>query len=305
MSPLSPPSHHPSRSTHSRHSSRQIPAGENRTRLAVLPQPALWGLWVAVLSTAVLALGFFAVATPKFTAEEFLIDQDLSRQHSGVLTAIAMTLNTIFSPMGGVVIIAAVCLFLLLARKSPVDAVAFGGVAAAGWLSSQFFKVVIERQRPNPALLFDPLAPETGSNSFPSGHVALAVGLAWAVWFLLRNGRWARLTAFFCVAIPVIVAWSRIYVGVHYPSDVVASFLAASAAVCLFSGLWNRYQGVVLPRIPLLDRFGPVEPVEPVGPVEPVLALVATATSSKPNPADGSSVNSGPSATSTSTRPTP
>lgn len=121
-----------------------------------------------------------------------------------------MMLNTVFSPVGGVVIIAAVCLFLLVVRKS---------------------SVIVDRQRPNPALLFDPLAPETGSNSFPSGHVELTVGLSWAVWFRLRNSRWTRLTAFFCVLVPVTVAVSRIYVGVHYPSDVVASLLAASAAV--------------------------------------------------------------------------
>ncbi|WP_432641530.1 phosphatase PAP2 family protein [Arthrobacter polaris] len=154
--------------------------------------------------------------------------------------------------------IALVCLFLLIVRRSPINAFAFGGLAASGWLASQFFKVIVERQRPNPALLFDPLAPETGSNSFPSGHVALAVGLAWAFWFLLRKGPWAKLSVVLAVLVPVVVALSRLYVGVHYPTDVVASFLAASAGVFLFAGVWNRYQGALMPRIPLLDRLGPV-----------------------------------------------
>lgn len=189
---------------------------------------------------------------------EFSVDQELSRHHNITLTAVAMTLNHVFSPLGGFLIIATVALFLLLVRKSPVNALAFGGVAATGWLSSQLFKLLVARQRPNPALLFDPLAPETGSNSFPSGHVALAVGLAWAFYFLARNSRWTRLAAAAGIAVPVVVAWSRIYIGVHYPSDVVASFLAASAAVILFAGLWNRYQARLLPLIPLLGRFGPL-----------------------------------------------
>ncbi len=231
-----------------------------RTRLAVLPQPRLWGLWVVLLSAGVLSLGFIATDMPGFSRNEFTLDQELSRNHDGILTALAMALNTVFSPAGGVVIIALACLILLVVRKSPVNAVAFGGAAAAGWVSSQFFKVIVERQRPNPALLFDPLAPETGSNSFPSGHVALAVGLAWAVYFLARNTRWARLAAILGVLVPVVLAWSRLYVGVHYPSDVIASFLAASAAVLLFNGLWNRYQGNILPRLPLLGRFGPLAP---------------------------------------------
>ncbi|MFQ4150038.1 phosphatase PAP2 family protein [Arthrobacter sp. LAPM80] len=244
----------PSPSTIGKSNARPVRA----TRLAVLPQPVFWGVWVAVLSVAVLALGFFVASTPDFTSGEFTIDQELSRDHVGILTALAMVIDRAFSPVGGFTMIALVCLFLLLVRKSPVNAIAFGGVAATGWLSSQFFKVLVERQRPNPALLFDPLAPETGSNSFPSGHVALAVGLAWAFWFLLRNGRWAKVAALLALVVPVVVALSRIYVGVHYPTDVAASFLAASAGVLVFAGVWNRYQGAVLPRIPLLARFGPL-----------------------------------------------
>ncbi|BAS14071.1 phosphoesterase PA-phosphatase related [Arthrobacter sp. Hiyo8] len=48
----------------------------------------------------------------------------------------------------------------------------------------------------------------------------------------------------------VVVAWSRIYIGVHYPSDVVASFLATSAAVIVLAGLWNRYAPRVFARLP-------------------------------------------------------
>ncbi|MCC9069272.1 phosphatase PAP2 family protein [Arthrobacter cryoconiti] len=231
-----------------------------QTRLQVLPQPRLWGLWVLSLSLIVLALGFYAINSARFTTDEFTLDQDLSRHHDGIFNVVALSIGTIFSPAGGVLIIAAVSLFLLIVRKSPVNAVAFGAVAASGWLSSQFFKAVIARPRPDPALLFNPLAPETGSNSFPSGHVALAVGLAWAFWFLARKTRWARITAILGICIPLVIAWSRLYIGVHYPSDVVASLLAASAAVVLFAAVWNQYQRRVLPRVPLLGRFGPLAP---------------------------------------------
>lgn len=237
---------------------RKRPAADSRTRLATLPLPAFWGLWVVALSVAVLALGFFAVGTPRFTADEFSVDQELSKNHDVILTSVAMVIDRVFSPVGGLVLIALVCLFVCIVRRSPINAVAFGGVAMSGWISSQFFKVIVERQRPNPALLFDPLAPETGSNSFPSGHVALAVGLAWAFWFLLRHTPWAKLAALLGVLVPVLVAASRLYVGVHYPSDVAASFLAASAAVILFAGLWNRFDEALLTHVPFLDRWGPV-----------------------------------------------
>ncbi|BAS11518.1 phosphoesterase PA-phosphatase related [Arthrobacter sp. Hiyo4] len=38
-----------------------------------------------------------------------------------------------------------------------------------------------------------------------------------------------------------LVGWSRLYIGVHYPSDVVGSLLAGTAAVVLLAGLWNRF----------------------------------------------------------------
>ena len=122
-------------------------------------------------------------------------------------------------------------------------------MASSGWVASEFFKLIIARQRPNPALLFDPLAPETGSNSFPSGHVSFAVALGFALYFLARGTRWARVTAVAAALMALVVAWSRLYIGVHYPTDVAASFLAASAAVVLLAGLWNRFAPRILDRL--------------------------------------------------------
>ncbi|WP_237563552.1 phosphatase PAP2 family protein [Arthrobacter sp. H-02-3] len=221
-----------------------------RPQLLALPQVRHWLLLGLLLSAAVLALGLAAQLTPGFSATELGVDQDLSQHHAAALTAVAMILNVVFGPVAGVALIAAVALCIWLFRGGLVKAIAFGLVAVSGWVASEFFKILVARQRPNPALLFDPLAPETGSNSFPSGHVSFAVALGFALYFLARGTRWAKVTAFAAAAMALIVAWSRLYIGVHYPSDVTASFLAASAAVVMLTGLWNVAAPKIADRLP-------------------------------------------------------
>lgn len=227
-------------------------------RLESLPQIRRWIIVPGMLGAAVLALGFSARFIPGFAGAELVADQELSRHHDGVLNAAAMALSGIFSPVGGSVLLALACLFLLVVRRAPVNALAFGSVASVGWLSAQLVKVVVERPRPNPALLADPLAPETGFDSFPSGHVSLAVGLAFAIWFLARGTRWERFSVVFGAVMVVGLALSRLYVGVHYPSDVLAAMVSASAAVLFFCGLWNRYAMALVSQLGFLRPFGPL-----------------------------------------------
>ncbi len=63
---------------------------------------------------------------------------------------------------------------------------------------------------------------------------------------------WAKVTAVGAAAMALVVAWSRLYIGVHYPTDVAASFLAASAAVVMLAGLWNLVAPRLANRLPAL-----------------------------------------------------
>lgn len=219
-------------------------------RFWFLPQARHWLLLGILLSAAVIALGVTVKLLPGDTAAELGVDQDLSQHHVAVLSALAMVINLVFGPVFGLAVVGVIALYLWLVRRDLVKAVGFGLVACSGWVASEAFKLLIARQRPNPALLVDPLSPETGSNSFPSGHVSFAVALAFALYFLARGTRWSRPVAVAGAAMALIVAWSRLYVGVHYPTDVTASFLAASAAVVLVSGLWNRFGPALADRLP-------------------------------------------------------
>jgi undecaprenyl-diphosphatase len=73
------------------------------------------------------------------------------------------------------------------------------------------------------------------SDSFPSGHVAAAVVLWFAlgllVWNITRN-RWVRgLTVVVVALAPVVVALSRMYRGMHYPTDAIVGYAIGWACV--------------------------------------------------------------------------
>ncbi|MDO5745926.1 MAG: phosphatase PAP2 family protein, partial [Micrococcaceae bacterium] len=58
-------------------------------------------------------------------------------------------------------------------------------------------------------------------------------------------------------------ALSRLYVGVHYPTDVVAAVVISSSAVLFYCGLWNRSLSGVVSRMSFLEVFGPLPPNRP------------------------------------------
>jgi undecaprenyl-diphosphatase len=101
-----------------------------------------------------------------------------------------------------------------------------------------FLLVTATVHRPRPDVIRLDAAPPT--SSFPSGHtgaaVALYVTLAVVLWRLARTARRAlavaaRVVAVLACVVPEIVGVSRVYRGMHYPSDVVTGALAG--------GLWT------------------------------------------------------------------
>ena len=226
--------------------------------MAILPQLRHWIVLPLFAAALIAAAGLTLASVPAVTAADLSVDAALSHDHSAPLTAIALFINAVFSPVGGVLMIAAVCLFLLFVRRSPVNAMATGLVAAAAWVSCELFKLVVARHRPDPSALFDPLIPEPGTDSFPSGHTSLAVALAIAVFLLARGTRWQWPALAGGAIVAVAVALSRLYLGVHYPTDVAASFLTSLTGAAFATGLWNAYGLAVLARLPLLGRLGPV-----------------------------------------------
>ncbi|MEV4557080.1 phosphatase PAP2 family protein [Kitasatospora sp. NPDC049285] len=144
-------------------------------------------------------------------------------------TAAMRTLADLGGPvvMRSLLAVAAVWLWTLGAR-------ALAGWAAAqallGWAVGNAGRALVDRPRPHFA---DPVASVPGG-SFPSGHAmasAITCGVLLALLWPRADRVGRAVAAGIALAAVLAVGWTRIALGVHYPSDVLAGWLAAAAVL--------------------------------------------------------------------------
>lgn len=147
----------------------------------------------------------------------------------------------------------AACILWLLWRRAGRQALWLAVCGILGWVLQQAVKAAVGRPRPHWP---DPLD-TAGYAAFPSGHAmtaAIACGaLLWL--FLLRHPRagtpW-RVIAWLLAAVSVAgVGLTRIYLGVHWPSDVVGGWLLGAAVLTGTAALCEPWR---TPAPPLRGR---------------------------------------------------
>lgn len=104
-------------------------------------------------------------------------------------------------------------------------------VGALGTIVSQFAKIVCRIPRPwvkypGFTIVENARAAATGY-SFPSGHVSGVVGTM-GVWARITAKKWLRAV---CFVLILLVSFSRLYLGVHYPTDVIFSLIIGAILV--------------------------------------------------------------------------
>lgn len=114
------------------------------------------------------------------------------------------------------------------------------GVGLFGNLANQFLKITCRIPRPwvrDPAFhALDAAIPEASGYSFPSGHSQTAVG-TFGCMAASAKRKWMRVL---CIAVMVLVPFSRMYVGVHTPADVLVGSGMALVMVFAFRPLMLR-----------------------------------------------------------------
>lgn len=107
-------------------------------------------------------------------------------------------------------------------------------------LMNKLLKLVFQRTRPTLHRIV-----EANGYSFPSGHsvaaFALYGALAFLIWKHVHKAKGRILIIIFSSLFIVTIGISRIYLGVHYPSDVIGGYLMSACWLTLSIGLYRRY----------------------------------------------------------------
>ncbi len=122
-----------------------------------------------------------------------------------------------------VVIILGIILLLIKSLREKYG-VKFAIAALSSTALYQIMKYIFQRPRPDLALRLI----EQGGYSFPSGHsMNCLVSYGILIYLLLRyceNRRLAKLLSFGLGLLTILIGFSRVYVGVHYPTDIIGGW---------------------------------------------------------------------------------
>lgn len=193
-------------------------------------------LWLALglelffgLGVAITALFFFGWLADEMAEGDTARFDDAIRGfvHSfaaPVLTKIMQTASFVGSTLFLVLLGVAIVITLYL-KKHKHGAILFALTTIGSSILLFSLKLAFRRARPEP--FFDTILP--GSYSFPSGHSLASFCFYLALAAILTNRverLWLKILIWtLAAALVILIGISRVYLGVHYPSDVLAGFI--------------------------------------------------------------------------------
>lgn len=214
----------------------------------VLPLFAL--LYVVILGLGLLVTRVLAHRWP--VDVEDVVNRDLAARRTPAWNVVTWVLSEAGNTLTVVALLLVVLLVLRHVFRRWHEALF---VLLATWSQSVVFLLVqqvISRNRPEVAHL-DPSPP---TSSFPSGHTGAAVALYGSVATVLlwrtRGGWLPKFAAAVLLLLPVLVAYSRLYRGMHHPTDVATSAVLGISCIAIS---WRAFLGQ---ECALTDRLDPL-----------------------------------------------
>jgi len=165
------------------------------------------------------------------------------KKHSAFLHYATIVVSTLSGSAVLLNILVVPTALVLWKRNLRLEAMMTLGNSWTSTLVRMVIKEVVDRPRPSPLLVYT--TKRSRKTSFPSGHVASSLGF-WGWLFALgmlvmkENRRWQKGLLSLPLLFVVLVGPSRIYLGDHWLSDVLFSFLFGGGWFCLSLRLYLR-----------------------------------------------------------------
>jgi membrane-associated phospholipid phosphatase len=202
---------------------------------AALVITLLVGLALAVVLSAIAAQVYDNVTDADGVAG---LDKPLLAFMIGIRTPWLNDLATAYTDVAGVVIMPIIAvvtmLFLAIRRRSWTPIILVVAAGGGSLLLTIAGKDIVGRARPD---LADAVPPYETSPSFPSGHTLNAVAIAGILAYLLLLRQHRRVTRVLSITVAVVFAVtigaSRVYLGHHWFTDVLAAFFLSGAWLAL------------------------------------------------------------------------
>ena len=190
---------------------------------------------LGVLAGAAVWAAFSGVGPASF--DEAALDEAIA-ERTPTLTTLAVIVTTLGSTVAMAVLAVVVGVWSWL-RGRRADAVLAIGAMAGASLVFRLIKVLLDRSRPPAA---DRLVAET-NESLPSGHATMSTVVIGTIVVLAWSGSSALARAAMVVAAAVwvgAVGATRVYLGVHWISDVFAGWAVGAAWLAACVTVWSR-----------------------------------------------------------------
>jgi membrane-associated phospholipid phosphatase len=198
-------------------------------------------LIVGLALAAAALIGFANLAESVLEGETLTIDERILLWVDSIATptldVVALEITSLGSPAVVATLVLVAGAFLWLTRQRPQALLLWVG-AAGGVVLNQALKLAFGRPRPR---VIEWRVDHVGSYSFPSGHAMASMiiyaMLAYVILDLNPPRPVKRLTVALAATIITLVGLSRIYLGVHYPTDILAGYAVgfAWATLCAFN----------------------------------------------------------------------
>ncbi|MBC7545639.1 MAG: phosphatase PAP2 family protein [Candidatus Sericytochromatia bacterium] len=160
--------------------------------------------------------------------------------------------------VAGIAVVGLTAVFLLYRRGDRLDARILVVLLAGAGVWTFGLKYVYLHARPQ---VFLPLVHESGY-SFPSGHAL--TGWCFYTYSALWAWRHRRFgLMFLCASLAVLVPLSRLYLGVHWPTDVLAGFFLGTFWLCLCLAVRQHLVATLPPNVPVAAMSRPADSPEP------------------------------------------